>query len=64
MGKKKSKKVKQKLAYLNPDIYAQQFDNLYNNKKDSDVTVKFSNGNVIYAHKLILANMSERKKFL
>jgi len=60
--KKKGKKVKQKIAYLNPDVYAKQFENLFNNKKDSDLTIKFNSGNVLHVHRIVLANMSEHFK--
>jgi hypothetical protein len=60
--KKDTKKVKTKTVVSTPNYYSKRFEGLFNNKKNSDVTVKFEgSGDVYSAHKVVLAAQSDGK---
>jgi len=62
---KKSKKSKKPTVCYLPSVhYSKNFENLFENKSFSDLSFKFSNGNVLHAHKLIVTNISDYFKEL
>jgi hypothetical protein len=55
----KSSKTKEFKIKKTEKLYSQQFEEYYNNKKYSDLIIKFEkSGNTIYSHKFILSNSS------
>jgi hypothetical protein len=58
MGKKEEKKKKSKVIASSPKSYSLIYQNYFNNKKYSDITIKIGE-ETIFAHKMILISNSE-----
>jgi hypothetical protein len=57
----KLKQIKKKSQHLPTQTYSKRYENLFDNKTNSDVKIKFKNGNIVYCHKLVLGATSECK---
>jgi len=58
--KKKIFKSKSKYVFWSSNAYSLIYPNYFNNKKFSDIVIKFQeSGNLVYCHKIILENSSE-----